>query len=409
MASPELKQPELKQVEHELEMAAVHFSIAEKRLMHLSDADHAQSASVSEARVVSAAIDAMAGDAGVPLDQLLIESAQHPQFDGFDHREWRAFLSRVRAQLGPDRPADPTRKPPVASGRSEWQGRRPQVAVGALLLTTAVGLGALLLTDGSWISAGDDRCIGGDCSGGLDAIGADLAATTSTTPVPRALGTTQPDTAGSLPGDSEDNGAAPGRIESDQVSSSTPDPDATSPTSARSTSDGSQATTVEPGPNSTNADVRGTAAGPSANANSTTPSANASSTPAPTAATAVPTTTINTTIRVAPTTPISAATSSTTTPLASAGGVACPSGAASTQSLDVARVASDDVLNVRLGPSTGFDIVYGLGYNATDIEVFGSNTSGNWVMIGIPGSAAAEQPASGCGWVNSFYLTEPTP
>jgi uncharacterized protein YraI len=81
--------------------------------------------------------------------------------------------------------------------------------------------------------------------------------------------------------------------------------------------------------------------------------------------------------------------------------VACPT-SGSTQDRDVTGVASDDVLNIRSGPSTSHDAVAALSPTATGVDVYTSTASGSWVMVAIPG--AASTPTGGCGWVHSYYL-----
>ena len=394
-----MSSPELKQFEHELEAAAVHFSMAENQLTHLSEADSAQSASVSEARVVSAAINVLATNTEAPLDQLLTESVQHPMFHGSDQGQWRAFLNRVRAQLRSEQPAARISQPTTRYGLDKRPAWHHRVTGGALLVAVALGLGALLFSGESWTSTGDERCDDGSCSGGFEAIGTDVI--TTTTLAPPAPGTTQPGTASSIPTSTEADGAAPGTVGPDPISLSTAEPNATTPTTAQSTSNPSLSTIVT--------SISSTAHSSTTNANEGAPSTakppDQSSTTTPTStSTPAPTTTNSPTTAVTTTEPKP---DPSTTPPPSVGGVACPPDGTQTQNLNVARVASDDVLNVRLGPGTGYDIVYELPYDSTGVVVFGSNRSGNWVMIAIPGPAAAERPPNGCGWVNAFYLTEP--
>ena len=261
--------PELDQFEHELEAAAVQFSMAAQHLEHLSEADHAQSAEVSEARVLSAAINVLATDTDPPVEQLLIESVKHPMFLGSDYRQWRAFLSRVRDELRIARPAAQVTGPPITYGYEERPSWRPRAAGFALLVAVALGLGALLLTGGSWISGGEEPCDAVNCSGGFEAIGTDVVAPSLTTPAPQGLGTTQPGTPSSIPADAEAQDAAPAIINPDQVSPSTSPRDFTTVSTVRSTTS-SQPSSTAPNSSTTSGGDRAPSTAPPATTSSTT-------------------------------------------------------------------------------------------------------------------------------------------
>ena len=67
---------------------------------------------------------------------------------------------------------------------------------------------------------------------------------------------------------------------------------------------------------------------------------------------------------------------------------------------DVAGVAADDVLNVRVRPSASAPIVGSLPPNATDIEVVQTNAAGTWGQVNI-----GEQT----GWTSMRYLQQHDP
>lgn len=62
---------------------------------------------------------------------------------------------------------------------------------------------------------------------------------------------------------------------------------------------------------------------------------------------------------------------------------------------DVTDVATNDTLNVREGPSTSFDVLNKLSYDATAIEVVDLNPEGDWALI-INGETS--------GWVAKRFL-----
>ncbi len=63
---------------------------------------------------------------------------------------------------------------------------------------------------------------------------------------------------------------------------------------------------------------------------------------------------------------------------------------------DVAGVAAGDTLNVRAGPSTGFEVLAKLPPDAAGIEVVDTDESGEWGLINI---------AERSGWVALDYMT----
>lgn len=70
----------------------------------------------------------------------------------------------------------------------------------------------------------------------------------------------------------------------------------------------------------------------------------------------------------------------------------------------VVDVLPSDVLNVRAGPGTGYEVIDRFAYNATGIRLTGPAAQANgasWVQV--------ERPAGGAGWVNAAYLTEYVP
>lgn len=393
--------PELNQLARELEVAAAHFAMADQDRIHLSEADQSQSASVSEARVVSAAINALNTEAELPINELLVESANHPTFRGAERQQWKTFLSRVRSQLWAGRPVtgetvdsrssflagelwselpepestvarQATQElsttafgdevgvarrsdPAVALGSGQHQPWLVRTAAAAVLVVAVVtGAAGLLLANGNRTSAGGERCDGGECTELSLAI-------TPTTP-PRLVGETSR-------GTTAHEGDEPA-VEEPEAGG----PTATSPLPA-----------AEPSPEDTDdpGEVR-----------ATTPGGGAIE--APTTAPSSPAT--------EPVTTTMWPTSTSTAPIV--GGVACPGDGVATEKLDVARVAGDDVLNVRSGPAAGFIIVISLAPDATGIETYQSSTSGRWVLIAIPG-AGMLQPSDGCGWVHSYYLASP--
>ncbi len=86
-------------------------------------------------------------------------------------------------------------------------------------------------------------------------------------------------------------------------------------------------------------------------------------------------------------------------------GISCPGDYPRSEYLDVTGVASNDTLNVRGGPGTGFAVVDELAHNERGIQVLLDFTDGNWIMIGIPGPPGGEPLPWGCGWVNSRFLS----
>ena len=62
---------------------------------------------------------------------------------------------------------------------------------------------------------------------------------------------------------------------------------------------------------------------------------------------------------------------------------------------DVSGVASDDVLNVRAGPSASFEIIGSLAYNATNVEVVEVDEDRQWGLVNI-----GEQS----GWVSLRFM-----
>ena len=67
----------------------------------------------------------------------------------------------------------------------------------------------------------------------------------------------------------------------------------------------------------------------------------------------------------------------------------------------VTGIASNDVLNIRAGAGTNFQIVGSFPANATNVMRTGQTGSGpgaDWVEV--------QRPDGGLGWVNSYYLTE---
>lgn len=63
---------------------------------------------------------------------------------------------------------------------------------------------------------------------------------------------------------------------------------------------------------------------------------------------------------------------------------------------DVTGVAASDTLNVRDGPSTDFDVLAKLPYDAAGIEVVETDKSGKWGLINVGERA---------GWVALDYMT----
>ncbi|MEM8926331.1 MAG: SH3 domain-containing protein [Actinomycetota bacterium] len=430
---------ELKQLERELEAAAVQLSIADKELTNLSKTDPGRSAEVSEARVVSAAKSALAVDVTAPIGQLLDGSRPHPMLEADTQGQWHAFIGRVRSQLGLDRPPsrivgplskrgeDPDRKVVepgrrLASGRPVLAGdppmpgndlRRPKRRTGAaaavLVVAVGVGLGAVLLAV-SWL-ADDGGCEGLGCN--LSALGEQASSNDdrreSTTTTERSIG---------------DGGTAQGGISASEATTTSTAPE------TGDAADGSASTERERNGRATTTTVARTTTAPTSaaqDAGSTTERSSASSTPtsratttaapstsAPqriTATTDRPTTTARATTTAAPTTTAPEtttttrpATTTTTAAPVNGGGIACPSGNP-TLSLNVVRVASDDVLNIRLGPGTGFSIISSFAYDATGVQVYGGETSGSWVMVQLPGVAVGT--TNGCGWAHSAFLAAP--
>lgn len=62
---------------------------------------------------------------------------------------------------------------------------------------------------------------------------------------------------------------------------------------------------------------------------------------------------------------------------------------------DVVDVASDDVLNVRAGPSANTDILAAFSHNSTNIEVLYTNETGRWGRVNAGDQA---------GWTSMRYL-----
>ena len=66
---------------------------------------------------------------------------------------------------------------------------------------------------------------------------------------------------------------------------------------------------------------------------------------------------------------------------------------------DVINVESDDVLNVRAGPGSSFDVVGTLDHDAVNVEVIRPDESFEWALINID---------EGTGWVSlSFIVPQP--
>ncbi len=383
--------PQLRQLEHELEVAAVQFSMAEQPLSHLSDADHAQSALVSEARVMDAALMVLATDSGASIERLLSDSVQHPMFGGSDRERWHRFLDEVRQQVRVERYAGrslamvTTPRSGAGEGAGRIHGRRwewtpgPKAGAGALAVVVVLVLGAVLLAGASWISPWDRGCTGEDCSGGFDAVASNESISPSTAVAPTSISggheaapstSAQPnDSAGqatsetpkAVPADADRTATNPAVTETTAVSAST------SPSTAQ--------------PSAT------TSTAPATTTTGTTPS-----TEAPTETSAVATTTTAS--------PPDSVDASTTITSPASVGVVCPTGP--TLILDVTGVASDDVLNIRLGPGTSFDPIYGLP-NGASAQVFDGSRSGSWVMVVVPEAAAPKN----CGWSHSSFLATP--
>ena len=71
------------------------------------------------------------------------------------------------------------------------------------------------------------------------------------------------------------------------------------------------------------------------------------------------------------------------------------------RSIDVAGVAADDVLNVRIGPGVSAEVIATLDPDVTELESTGRVahlSTALWREIVIPGN--------GTGWVNAAFLTE---
>ena len=62
---------------------------------------------------------------------------------------------------------------------------------------------------------------------------------------------------------------------------------------------------------------------------------------------------------------------------------------------DVARVASDDVLNVRSGPGARFDVVGAIPFDATRVEVIAPSDDHRWGLVNA---------GEGTGWVSLAFL-----
>ncbi|MCP3993431.1 MAG: hypothetical protein GY724_30480 [Actinomycetia bacterium] len=381
--------PQLKQLEHELEVAAVQLSMADQPLSHLSDADHMQSALVSEARVVDAAKRALATDPGAPIERMLSDSAQHPLFVSSDRERWHRFLVEVAQQLRVEkyvgRPQEALSTPRfgervgwIHRWRQAWiSGERwlpgPRVGIGALVFSGLV-VGALFLTGGRWSPLGDGGCTGEDCSGGFQA----MASQQSTTPLTAGTTTLLSDGFELTPSSPMDENEGRGWVTSETSSLAPADADtAATPSVDTETTAVSTSTTASTAPLLTTTSA-------------------VASTSSPTAAPTTETTVVSTTTTVAPD-------ATTTTMPPASRGVACPIGS-STLTHDVTGVASDDVLNVRLGPGVSFDPIYGLAYDAS-AEIFDQKRSGGWVMVVVPGAAAPDN----CGWSYSSFLTAPGP
>lgn len=429
---------ELKQLERELEAAALQLSIADRELTNLSKTDPSRSAEVSEARVVSAAKSALAVDVTAPIGQLLDGSKPHPMLEADTQGQWHAFIGRVRSQLALDRPPsrivgplskrgdDPDRKVVepgrrLASGRPVLAGdppmpgndlRRPKRRTGAaaavLVVAVGIGLGAVLLAV-SWL-ADDGGCEGLGCN--LSALGEQASSNNDrrepTTTTERSIG---------------DGATSQGGISASEATTTDAgdgDAAAAGPASTELQGDGRAVSTTvartTAAPTSASQDASSSTEPTTA---SSAPTSQATTTAAPstsalqrvTAATDRPTTTARATTTTAPTTTAAEATTTTRPPTTTTtaapvngGGIACPSGSP-TLSLNVVRVASDDVLNIRLGPSTGFSIISSFANDATGVQVYGGETSGSWVMVQLPGVAVGT--TNGCGWAHSAFLAAP--
>lgn len=382
---------ELKQLERELELAAAHFSMAE-RTSTLSEVDQAQSNSVSEARVLAAARSVLATDTTAPIDQLLEESVTRPMLAGPAGGQWRVFLAKVRRQLGGEDPHPDDWGPSAVAGRSRREATA-RTWLGLLIGLIILVIGAASMVIGGWLLS-DGECAGPDCTNALQAVA-------TTRPAPTTTDRQEPSTTLVV---ATDDGQPPrGGISAGEPSPAAVDEDETTAGPTTTTDDGS-AEVTNAGPSSTTT-VAGAAPGATTAPATTTPRSTAAPTNgAPTGSagpqTAAPSTTTTT---AAPTTTV------IPEPDGPGPGVACPTGTAE-QRLNVSAVADNDVLNIRLGPGTSFTIVAALAPDATGVRVYGAQRSGAWVMIVLPGTPSGPPPANSCGWVHAGYLAaSPTP
>ncbi len=396
--------PELQQLERELEAAAVQFSIAGKQLTSVSDADPDQAAAVSEARVVSAARSALDHDITAPIEKILVDSTEQPLADGVPPGQWRDFLGGVRAQLGLDRPPMRPDGPPTTAGARRWPPPRFRASAGIALVAAALAIGVAVIAIGADRTS-DEECAGVACQ--LEAVGqrSQERAAGDGNAVEGAEG--QSGQGGLAPTGATQGGITAGEpavvttvvttgpgADRDQTTATDPT------TTARSAGTTAAGSPDRPSSSSTSASTAVGDAPPS----STVPTAGVPAVPAPTAApTTAPTTTTasTTTTTAAPTTTVAPTTTTTAAP---ANGVPCPSGGA-TGSWSVTRVAEDDVLNVRLGPGTGFSVVAGFVHDATGVGVYDAQRSGSWILVVLPGLSSSAPPLNGCGWAHSSFLS----
>ena len=433
---------EVKQLERELDAAALQFSLAERSRTRLSTADPAQTTEVSAARVLTAARNVLAADETAPIEELLANSARHPLLDTKERSQWQAFLVGIRHRLRstgheaapppePDTEQSTEQRPrrsshvpvPITTPLARSIGKRhgvdptggsrrralPRRAVASLAVMLLAGVGAI------WWFASERQVE--TATEGCEGLGCDLGELGE-----RAPESTDTDGRGSAATIAAEAGAPSGRggitaagmSEDPPASNETTDPAVA--VSAPTPGPGDTATA------STITAVDSTTSTAPAETATTTTDAEPDSASTSSITTTRPTTT--TTARSATTTGAGAddgqatpttgrptstaqpaanqpATTATGGAVAGAGGVSCPGGSP-TLSLDVSRVAADDVLNIRLGPGAGFAIIGGLANDTTGVRVYGDATSGSWVMIQLPGTNVGE--ANSCGWVHSAFL-----
>lgn len=457
--------PELKQLERELSAAAVQLTMSE-RLTSVTVVDRGGPGDVSEARVVSAAVDALGGaDAGA-VDRLLDSSTGHPMLDGPDPTAWGEFLARVRTELAsrtvppaspvvPRSPATPDvlsaeQRPSAAAiaarearstlrrddGSNPRPGpgfalastfspvvralrgrRRPgaRLLIAAALATAAVATAAAIAAVSVW--RGEERCdTGTDCTVAAVATEPPSSVTTAPTTTAAGDGTTATTTAEvtttvapeAATTDQPTTTAGPTTSDLGDATTAPPAESQTATSEAGSTITGSSTTAA---PSSTSAVTRPDPSPTTPRSTTTRPT-----TTRPTTTTTRPTTTRppttttrpTTTTTRPPTTTTTTRPTTTTTQIPVGAGVPCPAGARPTDFLAVTGVAAGDVLNVRRGPGTSFAVVAGLGPTQTGIPVFNDNRDGRWVMIVIPGISTTDPPPNGCGWVHTAYLNNPS-